>query len=120
MATPPGPEAMSSIAPARTEAPAAAHAIPTALWLATVVLVTLNLRPFLTAIGPLGPQIQRDQDQDRKSTRLNSSHSQISYAVFCLKKKKGSPPPRRQSSSPWHGYSPSTYQSRTAHRRWGA
>src|SRR2546430_4050240 len=27
------------------------------------------------------------QDQDRKSTRLNSSHSQISYAVFCLKKK---------------------------------
>src|SRR2546430_17068063 len=26
--------------------------------------------------------------QDRKSTRLNSSHSQISYAVFCLKKKK--------------------------------
>src|SRR2546430_9673882 len=28
------------------------------------------------------------QRQDRKSTRLNSSHSQISYAVFCLKKKK--------------------------------
>src|SRR5688572_31582909 len=28
------------------------------------------------------------QSQDRKSTRLNSSHSQISYAVFCLKKKK--------------------------------
>src|SRR5256886_11555564 len=28
--------------------------------------------------------------QDRKSTRLNSSHSQISYAVFCLKKKKES------------------------------
>src|SRR2546421_6912933 len=27
-------------------------------------------------------------DQDRKSTRLNSSHDQISYAVFCLKKKK--------------------------------
>src|SRR2546430_12157482 len=27
--------------------------------------------------------------QDRKSTRLNSSHSQISYAVFCLKKKNG-------------------------------
>src|SRR2546430_7617913 len=32
-------------------------------------------------IGDLGVQ-------DRKSTRLNSSHSQISYAVFCLKKKK--------------------------------
>src|SRR2546430_17354034 len=28
---------------------------------------------------------------DRKSTRLNSSHSQISYAVFCLKKKKDNP-----------------------------
>src|SRR5688572_33505665 len=28
------------------------------------------------------------KDVDRKSTRLNSSHSQISYAVFCLKKKK--------------------------------
>src|SRR2546430_13349108 len=28
---------------------------------------------------------------DRKSTRLNSSHSQISYAVFCLKKKKNNP-----------------------------
>src|SRR2546430_9680915 len=27
-------------------------------------------------------------DEDRKSTRLNSSHSQISYAVFCLKKKR--------------------------------
>src|SRR2546427_5927116 len=30
----------------------------------------------------------RAGDADRKSTRLNSSHSQISYAVFCLKKKK--------------------------------
>src|SRR3989475_6003143 len=30
----------------------------------------------------------RDLEGDRKSTRLNSSHSQISYAVFCLKKKK--------------------------------
>src|SRR2546427_10339619 len=30
----------------------------------------------------------RELDADRKSTRLNSSHSQISYAVFCLKKKK--------------------------------
>src|SRR3712207_8253050 len=28
------------------------------------------------------------RDQDRKSTRLNSSHANISYAVFCLKKKK--------------------------------
>src|SRR5688572_32206240 len=32
--------------------------------------------------------------EDRKSTRLNSSHSQISYAVFCLKKKRTRPPCR--------------------------
>src|SRR2546427_8346243 len=31
---------------------------------------------------------REDAHGDRKSTRLNSSHSQISYAVFCLKKKK--------------------------------
>src|SRR3989442_11802805 len=31
------------------------------------------------------------QAEDRKSTRLNSSHVRISYAVFCLKKKKTSP-----------------------------
>src|SRR3712207_8878392 len=30
-------------------------------------------------------------DRDRKSTRLNSSHANISYAVFCLKKKKKKP-----------------------------
>src|SRR5689334_25353239 len=36
---------------------------------------------------PLRRTIQR-LIQDRKSTRLNSSHSSISYAVFCLKKKK--------------------------------
>src|SRR2546430_4649257 len=34
--------------------------------------------------------IHLQMDVDRKSTRLNSSHSQISYAVFCLKKKTGS------------------------------
>src|SRR2546430_3163594 len=32
--------------------------------------------------------VEKFQVLDRKSTRLNSSHSQISYAVFCLKKKK--------------------------------
>src|SRR3712207_8597528 len=34
---------------------------------------------------------QRDEE-DRKSTRLNSSHANISYAVFCLKKKTPMPP----------------------------
>src|SRR5205085_7096460 len=44
--------------------------------------------------------------QDRKSTRLNSSHSQISYAVFCLKKKKKNttttphPPTRNPTHTP--------------------
>ena len=37
---------------------ASAPALSPLLWLATVVLITLNLRPFLTAIGPLGTQIQ--------------------------------------------------------------
>src|SRR3712207_7781368 len=56
--------------------------------------VRLHHRP------PVGPAIvggggvergaggQSDGRQDRKSTRLNSSHANISYAVFCLKKKK--------------------------------
>src|SRR5207249_5862784 len=35
-----------------------------------------------------GDLVQGQADQDRKSTRLNSSHVSISYAVFCLKKKK--------------------------------
>src|SRR3989440_2054777 len=34
------------------------------------------------------PRRAHDEEEDRKSTRLNSSHDQISYAVFCLKKKK--------------------------------
>src|SRR3712207_7037349 len=34
------------------------------------------------------PPHRRDVNTDRKSTRLNSSHANISYAVFCLKKKK--------------------------------
>src|SRR5688572_32242375 len=39
---------------------------------------------------PPPPAAPRRSLRDRKSTRLNSSHSQISYAVFCLKKKKNS------------------------------
>src|SRR2546430_6315441 len=42
---------------------------------------------------------------DRKSTRLNSSHSQISYAVFCLKKKTSTTlrsPPRAPTPPPSH------------------
>src|SRR2546430_9835272 len=56
---------------------------------------------------PGGAEVGRDREvgaalrgRDRKSTRLNSSHSQISYAVFCLKKKKLQPPHRYRQSTP--------------------
>src|SRR5215475_5936748 len=55
--------------------------------------------------------------QDRKSTRLNSSHVKISYAVFCLKKKKtdrrccSSQPQRSGSSSPPGPLSPTVSNS---------
>src|SRR2546427_1227552 len=54
-----------------------------------------RLAGFREALAPHTPVADEhivccgyDPEADRKSTRLNSSHSQISYAVFCLKKKK--------------------------------
>src|SRR2546430_13431472 len=47
-------------------------------------VVTLPIRTDVQSQTPS----RKDFRRDRKSTRLNSSHSQISYAVFCLKKKK--------------------------------
>src|SRR5690348_18394595 len=49
-----------------------------------------SLTALFTAliIGPLVINRLREFQIDRKSTRLNSSHPSISYAVFCLKKKK--------------------------------
>src|SRR2546421_7269174 len=44
----------------------------------------LNLKPTAVVL----PEGEEQSPLDRKSTRLNSSHDQISYAVFCLKKKK--------------------------------
>src|SRR2546427_1729016 len=52
-----------------------------------VVRIERELVAGLRARRILGPGFH-EEGQDRKSTRLNSSHSQISYAVFCLKKKK--------------------------------
>src|SRR2546430_11199102 len=43
---------------------------------------SIESQPRWTSFPPRPPR-----NRDRKSTRLNSSHSQISYAVFCLKKK---------------------------------
>src|SRR3712207_8414051 len=41
-----------------------------------------------TQVGGVLPTCTGKWERDRKSTRLNSSHANISYAVFCLKKKK--------------------------------
>src|SRR3712207_7213190 len=49
------------------------------------------LGPRARAVGRADRQTRSGgADEDRKSTRLNSSHAHISYAVFCLKKKKKS------------------------------
>src|SRR5947209_13785274 len=45
-------------------------------------------RGFVYLMGLVVDSNGTEQRQDRKSTRLNSSHANISYAVFCLKKKK--------------------------------
>src|SRR5688572_32508858 len=62
-----------------------------ALW--TVHTYAWQLREVTTYVGVSSPEKRCGKTTllgvliDRKSTRLNSSHSQISYAVFCLKKK---------------------------------
>src|SRR2546428_8897496 len=58
-----------------------------------MTLLTLMILPFIWAV-PVALACAElsdrpdERQEDRKSTRLNSSHDQISYAVFCLKKKK--------------------------------
>src|SRR3989475_9530326 len=77
-------------------APASAFAQPTKAGVVTTVRGTATVsRASLSQPVPLkfkDDVFAQDRvstgDEDRKSTRLNSSHSQISYAVFCLKKKK--------------------------------
>src|SRR5256885_8569362 len=58
--------------------------------------------------GTLGPVLVRVPWLDRKSTRLNSSHLVISYAVFCLKKKKRLSAPSAFQPSP----TPPTHRTR--------
>src|SRR5438132_9188531 len=48
--------------------------------------------PCPTGSATLSPAAEMPPPTDRKSTRLNSSHTVISYAVFCLKKKKPNQP----------------------------
>src|SRR5438445_10241872 len=45
-------------------------------------------RAWKVVAVPKPPNCRGPREKDRKSTRLNSSHANISYAVFCLKKKK--------------------------------
>src|SRR2546422_3873613 len=57
---------------------------------AGAVLVGRALKEELAqALAVVGAEASTAGHGDRKSTRLNSSHGYISYAVFCLKKKKG-------------------------------
>src|SRR2546427_8321279 len=57
------------------------------------------------------PCCEESSHTDRKSTRLNSSHSQISYAVFCLKKKKSIAPHSVPPTQPLHAVSDTTLSS---------
>src|SRR2546430_4871553 len=69
---------------------------PVRVWLALVCCRVVG--------APLAPNtFQLRAKTDRKSTRLNSSHSQISYAVFCLKKKKIQHAGRSPSDEKAHG-----------------
>src|SRR6266542_1928978 len=68
------------------ETPLSALAIAAALHEAGVPEGVVNVLPT-TKPGPLVAAMLADPRVDRKSTRLNSSHGSISYAVFCLKKK---------------------------------
>src|SRR2546430_4688578 len=54
----------------------------------SVVGIRIDLFGAHARLRITGPMCIMEHSGDRKSTRLNSSHSQISYAVFCLKKKK--------------------------------
>src|SRR5256885_11422814 len=66
--------------------------------------VVPGLRVLVAAEG-VGDVLRPEGQQDRKSTRLNSSHLVISYAVFCLKKKTSQQltHPQRPSSARHHG-----------------
>src|SRR5205814_3541909 len=62
----------------------------------TTLFRSVNLAMPFGAHRPLRAEGKSDAELvDRKSTRLNSSHLGISYAVFCLKKKKQTTPPSK-------------------------
>src|SRR5690349_24125254 len=61
------------------------------LWIGRIFRRNANAFPGRCGVGKCPPMNSREMAIDRKSTRLNSSHVEISYAVFCLKKKKPQP-----------------------------
>src|SRR2546430_8369650 len=61
---------------------------------------TVNDVVLSTISAALRTYLERAGLKDRKSTRLNSSHSQISYAVFCLKKKNPKQIAQNQATDP--------------------
>src|SRR5690349_21724494 len=60
---------------------------PAKMWIAGLDALRAPLLHLHTQHNVALPWSEIDMDLDRKSTRLNSSHVEISYAVFCLKKK---------------------------------
>src|SRR5437763_16700305 len=72
--------------PTRRSSDLAAHAIMQTPGIGCASAVLFSPRKLFAV--PRGGQLLMDEHLDRKSTRLNSSHRCISYAVFCLKKKK--------------------------------
>src|SRR5688572_32366892 len=83
---------LGGVAPASGQAPASdqAHHSPPMIKEGKDQIAYGDRSPHVTSVRiPHGGRPSPDNwGLDRKSTRLNSSHSQISYAVFCLKKKK--------------------------------
>src|SRR3989338_2366126 len=68
----------------------AANVAPEVIWLSVLNATLCTAAPVLMvmmAIERIGASLAAQTGMDRKSTRLNSSHSSISYAVFCFKKK---------------------------------
>src|SRR2546430_7863337 len=118
-------ELSTTVAPARTAMgakrfevlpPAENSAMSTPLKLCSFNSRTGRLWPRNASILPA--ERAEANSRDRKSTRLNSSHSQISYAVFCLKKKKTNHPSFPIRNSPQYTSSQTLYRTTSPTQRY--